>query len=147
MCSHVQLINLIVERAKIEMRILVVDDNRAFLQVMGDLLRDHGYEVSLAEDGKEAREFLETENVDLIVSDVLMPTLDGTRFHSYVREFSTVQDVPFIFVSGYDDEHTRTVVEDSNKDFFFSKTTPFEQIVSLIERLNVARHPDPAHQV
>ena len=137
----------VMKKKKIKMRILVVDDNKAFLEVMGDLLRDHGYQVILAEDGKEAREFLETESVDLIVSDVLMPTLDGTRFHSYVREFSASQDVPFIFVSGYDDEHTRSVVEDSTKDFFFSKTTPFEQIVSLIERLRVTRRPDPAHQV
>lgn len=128
------------------MKILVVDDNEAFLQVIGTLLQEHGYDVSLALDGKQAREFLETQRVDLIISDVFMPTLDGTRFHSYVREFSEMHDVPFIFVSGYDDEHTRNVIEDTSKDFFFSKTVPFEQIIQLIEHLKVTRIQRPAPQ-
>lgn len=117
------------------MKILVVDDNKGFLEVMGDLLRDHGYEVFLAEDGKQAREFLEDEHVDLIISDVFMPTLDGSRFHSYVREFTDASNVPFIFVSGFDDEHTRKVVVNSEIDFFVSKTAPIETIVNLIEKL------------
>ena len=119
------------------MRILVVDDNKGFLDVMAQLLRDYGYEVFVAEDGKQAREFLEIEKVDLIISDVFMPTLDGTRFHSYVREFTDARDVPFIFISGYDDEQTRNVVVNSEIDFFFSKTTPVETIVDLIEKLRV----------
>ena len=117
------------------MRILVVDDNKGFLNVMGDLLRDYGYEVFLAEDGKQAREFLEDEKVDLIISDVFMPTLDGARFHSYVREFTDSSTIPFIFISGFDDEHTRKVVVDSKIDFFVSKTAPVETIVSLIEKI------------
>ena len=124
------------------MRILVVDDNKGFLDVMAQLLRDYGYEVFVAEDGKQAREFLEIEKVDLIISDVFMPTLDGTRFHSYVREFTDARDVPFIFISGYDDEHTRNVVVNSDIDYFFSKTTPVETIVDLIEKLRVVNQTD-----
>lgn len=116
---------------------MVVDDNWGFLNVLGDLLRDYGYEVFLAEDGKQAREFLEGEHVDLIISDVFMPTLDGVRFHSYVREFTDAGNVPFIFISGFDDEHTRKAVVDSTIDFFVSKTAPVETIVSLIESIRV----------
>jgi CheY-like chemotaxis protein len=126
------------------MRILVVDDNQGFLHLMGSLLREYGYEVFLAEDGKQARELLEEQRVDLVISDVFMPTLDGVRFHSYVREFTDAGDVPFIFVSGYDDEYTRNVVIDSNIDYFFSKTTPLEKIVELIEKLRPANAPKPA---
>jgi CheY-like chemotaxis protein len=124
------------------MRILVVDDNKGFLDVMAQLLRDYEYEVFVAEDGKQAREFLEIEKVDLIISDVFMPTLDGVRFHSYVREFTDAHDVPFIFISGYDDEQTRNVVVNSDIDFFFSKTTPVETIVDLIEKLRVVNQTD-----
>ena len=126
------------------MRILVVDDNKGYLNVMGDLLRDYGYEVFLAEDGKQARELLEDQKVDLIISDVFMPTLDGSRFHSYVREFTDASDVPFIFVSGFDDEHTKKVVLDSKIDFFVSKTAPVETIVSLIEQIKAELQPKVA---
>lgn len=117
------------------MKILVVDDNKGFLDVMGEFLKEYGHDVVLAEDGKQAREVLEEEKVDLIISDVFMPNLDGSRFHSYVREFTDAANVPFIFISGYDDEHTRKVVVDSAIDFFVSKTAPVETIVRLIERI------------
>jgi CheY-like chemotaxis protein len=121
------------------MKILLVDDEQGFLDVMGDILRDHGHEVILAENGKQARETLEFESVDLIMSDVFMPTLDGARLHSYVREFSDAPDVPFIFISGYDDESTRNLIIDPDKDFFFSKTTPIENVVTFVEKLKPAK--------
>ena len=117
------------------MRILLVDDEQGFLMVMGEILRDAGHSVLIASDGKVAREILETELVQLIVSDVFMPTLDGVRFHSYVREFTTMSDVPFIFISGFEDERTRALVADPSKDFFFPKNAPVDQILTLIESL------------
>jgi two-component system KDP operon response regulator KdpE len=121
------------------MKILLVDDEEGYLNVMGDILRQHEHEVLLAQDGKQARESLELAAVDLIISDVFMPTLDGVRFHSYVREFTDAHDVPFIFVSGHEDENTRTLVIDPEKDFFFSKTTPVETIVAFIDKLKASR--------
>jgi DNA-binding response OmpR family regulator len=120
------------------MKILLVDDEQGFLTIMGEILRDAGHEVVVASDGKAARELLETEEVGLIISDVFMPTLDGVRFHSYVREFTMNSDVPFIFLSGYDDERTRALIADPTRDFFFPKTTPVEKILALIESLDKA---------
>jgi two-component system OmpR family response regulator len=105
-----------------------------FLNVMEQVLRTQGYDVIKAQDGKEAREALEEEKIDLIMSDVFMPTLDGVRFHSFVREFTDAKDVPFIFISGYDDEHTRGLAAESPNDYFLGKTTPIEEILALIEK-------------
>jgi two-component system chemotaxis response regulator CheY len=116
------------------MRILIVDDEEAFLNVMEQVLRTQGYDVVKAQDGKQAREALEGEKIDLIMSDVFMPTLDGVRFHSFVREFTDAKDVPFIFISGYDDEHTRGLAAESPNDYFLGKTTPIEEILALIEK-------------
>jgi CheY-like chemotaxis protein len=117
------------------MKILLVDDEEGFLQAMGTVLRDQGYDVTLAADGKQAREALDGERFDVIMSDVFMPTLDGVRFHSYVREFTDARDVPFIFISGYDDQHTRGLAQDSPRDFFLSKTTPIEDVIALVEKV------------
>jgi CheY-like chemotaxis protein len=126
------------------MRILVVDDNKGFLDVLGDVLRSFGYHILVAEDGKQAREALETERVDLIISDVFMPTLDGNRFHSYVREFLGATDIPFIFYSGYRSEETEEIVNNSNLDFFMSKSSPVEEIVELIEKIRSQRQAKEA---
>jgi DNA-binding response OmpR family regulator len=117
------------------MKVLLVDDEPGFLGVMGDLLKQIGCTVFLAENGKHAREVLEQESVDLVISDVFMPTLDGVRFHSYVRDFSDNPEVPFIFMSGYDDEQTRNLVVDPRLDYFFSKTAPIEEVLEHIKRL------------
>lgn len=117
------------------MRILLVDDEEGFLNILGGVLRDEGYDVILAGDGKLAREALDGEPIDLIISDVYMPTLDGVRFHSYVREMYGNKDIPFIFISGYDDEHTRGLARESVRDHFLAKTTPLDDIVGLIKKL------------
>ena len=118
------------------MQILLVDDEQGYLSIMGDVLRDAGHTVLVAMDGKVARELLELEKVEAIMSDVFMPTLDGARFHSYVREFSQNADVPFIFISGFDDDRTRSLISDPERDFFFAKTTPVETILRFLDSLD-----------
>jgi len=121
------------------MKVLIVDDEPGFLGVMEDLLKQIDCDVVKAENGKQAREFLEQETVDLIISDVFMPTLDGVRFHSYVRDFTDTPEVPFIFMSGYDDEHTRNLVVDPRFDYFFSKTAPIEGVLDLVRALKASK--------
>ena len=114
------------------MRILFIDDDEGFLAFMEGILRQKGYDVVIATDGKLAREALAEENIDLIISDVFMPTLDGIRFHSFVREFTSAKDVPFIFISAYDDEHLRNLAMTSTNDYFLRKPAAVEDILALI---------------
>jgi CheY-like chemotaxis protein len=120
------------------MRILLVDDNVDFLNVLEELLKGHGYTPIVAQDGKQAREILEEQSVDAIISDVFMPTLDGLRFHSYVREFLGQRDIPFIFMSGYDDSYSREALKDSSVDFFLSKGSPISEIVATLETIKAS---------
>lgn len=120
------------------MKVLLVDDNDDFLLAMQELIKGFGFEPVVARDGKQAREALEDLNVDAIVCDVFMPTLDGVRFHSYVREFLGLTDIPFIFMSGYNDPYIMGALEDSNVDFFFSKTTPITDVIATLEQFRTA---------
>lgn len=121
------------------MRILLVDDEQSYLDLMSDALRRKGHTVSVAKDGKQARESIDQERPDLIMSDVFMPTLDGARLHSYVRDFTDFPDIPFIFVSGHDDTTARGLVADERIDFFFAKSAPVDSILSLIEHIGSQR--------
>jgi len=121
------------------MKILIVDDEGAFLDALEGVLHEKGYEVVRAQNGKEAREALEEEKIDLIISDVYMPTLDGIRFHAFVREYTDAKDLPFIFISGYDNLQLRDIAAKSSNDYFLRKPTPVEDILALIEK--VTRSP------
>jgi CheY-like chemotaxis protein len=120
------------------MIILLADDNDDFLKVMEELLKGQGHTPLVARDGKQAREFLEEEHVDVIISDVFMPMLDGVRFHSYVREFHGERNIPFIFMSGYDDPYTKEALEDSSVDFFISKMAPVTEITDALDKLKAS---------
>lgn len=117
------------------MRILLVDDDEGFLNTMAGILREKGHDVVRAQDGKQAREALEGEKIDLILSDVFMPTLDGVRFHSFVRAFTDARDVPFIFISGHDDAHLLGLAAESPNDYFLRKPAPIEDILALIDKV------------
>ena len=117
------------------MRILLVDDDEGFLNTMEEVLRGKGHDVITAQDGKQAREALEREKIDLIISDVFMPTLDGVRFHSFVRAFTDARNTPFIFISGHDDMPLRGLATESPNDYFLRKPAPIEEILALIDRV------------
>lgn len=116
------------------MKVLLVDDNDDFLNAMQELLKGFNFEPIVARDGKQAREALEELSVDAIICDVFMPTLDGVRFHSYVREFLGQTETPFIFMSGYNDPYIVDALENSKVDFFFSKTTPITEVIATLEQ-------------
>jgi CheY-like chemotaxis protein len=117
------------------MDILLVDDNEDYLMLMKDLLFTNGYSVTTATDGEEACEILDSSDIDLIISDIKMPRLDGIKLHAFARETEQYRDTKFIFISGYKDVYADLMKLDSTKDFLFDKTTPANEIVSIVNDL------------
>jgi two-component system chemotaxis response regulator CheY len=78
--------------------ILVVDDEPSLRALTADALRDEGYEVRTAENGKHAIEMLATWTPDVIVLDMMMPVLDGWGFIETYRKVARA-DIPIIGVS------------------------------------------------
>ena len=58
-------------------QILVVEDDASLRKLMSAALKQHGYVTFLANDGLEALDVLEKTNIDLIISDIMMPNMDG----------------------------------------------------------------------
>jgi len=79
--------------------ILVVEDIPNVLELLEVTLRFQGYDVISAHNGQEALEILETENPALIITDILMPKLDGFAFVQKLRDNPKTQAIPVIFLS------------------------------------------------
>jgi CheY-like chemotaxis protein len=114
------------------MDILLVDDNEDYLMLMKDILYANGYSVTTAGDGVEACEVLDTNDIDLIISDIKMPRLDGIKLHAFARETDKYKETPFIFISGYKDVYANLMKLDPRKDLLFDKTTPVTDIVAMV---------------
>ena len=78
--------------------VLVTDDDDAIRKLMARFLRDAGHNVVLAHDGAEALKICRETAVDLIVSDISMPNMDGVTLLRRVREHN--EDLPFILLAG-----------------------------------------------
>lgn len=83
--------------------ILVVDDSRHVRYVLKDLLDRKGYCVKLAVNGLDAWNALCDHSFDLIISDVMMPRLDGLEFLSLIKENEGLKTIPVIIISGNDE--------------------------------------------
>ena len=79
------------------MKILIAEDDENSRQLLETVLSSEGYEVVSFENGLKAFAFLQTEIVDLIVSDILMPEMDGYGLCRAVKQNHYLQNVPFIF--------------------------------------------------
>jgi CheY-like chemotaxis protein len=103
------------------MNILVVDDEMSYRTLMKDLLTREGYIVLLAGDGEEALEKLESAPVDLVISDIYMPVMDGFKLKTAIRNTPKWEKLPILFVSAYDDQHSLDVIQDPKKEAFLKK--------------------------
>lgn len=84
------------------MRVLVVDDEPLLVKSLRRVLVREGHEVFTAGDGAQALELLQTVQVDVVLSDVRMPVMDGVTLLRRIRA-GLVRALPVILLTGYAD--------------------------------------------
>lgn len=80
-------------------RILAVDDSPSMRQIVGMTLQSAGHEVVVASDGDEALEFARREPVDLVITDVNMPNMDGITLVRELRRLETYRFTPLLVLT------------------------------------------------
>ena len=81
------------------MRVLVVDDEDAARYLIASLLKGHGYEVIEAVDGRDALAKARATDVDIIITDILMPNMDGYQLCREWKADEKLAEVPLVFYS------------------------------------------------
>ncbi|MGM0419111.1 MAG: sigma-54-dependent transcriptional regulator [Thermodesulfobacteriota bacterium] len=79
--------------------ILVVDDEKAILDLLGDMLKDEGFTITSAENGYEALKFIEKEEPDLVLLDIYLPGINGIETLQEIKKISP--SIPVIIISSY----------------------------------------------
>jgi two-component system cell cycle sensor histidine kinase/response regulator CckA len=117
--------------------ILLVEDEAMVRAVAERALTRHGYTVLTAESGEAALEILdrEEEEIHLMISDVVMPTMDGPTTVRAAREARP--DLPVLFISGYAEEQLRKSIDIPNVSFLakpFSVQQLAETVAGVMNR-------------
>lgn len=96
-----------------KLKILVVDDMEDMLYVVETILKGNGYEVATAKNGLEALDKLKEGPIDIIISDILMPRMDGFQFCRECKKDDGLKKIPFIF-------YTATYTGKNDEEFALS---------------------------
>ena len=125
------------------MTILLGDDELDYRLLIRTVLMSRGCDVVVAENGQEALEKVRGTHVDLVVTDVYMPIMDGIKMSRALRAMPEFATVPILYLSGYDDQHTLDAVKDARYEGFLRKGAPLEELVLWIDYLSTPAEKRP----
>ncbi len=115
-------------------KILIVDDNADMRNYIGNFLSD-SFVIKEARDGLEALDILKKETPDLIISDVMMPRMDGVEFAREVKEHDNWKFIPFITVSAIGDNHDKVNTLRIGIDDYMVKPFFGEELLVRVQNL------------
>ncbi|MFC1511247.1 response regulator transcription factor [Candidatus Margulisiibacteriota bacterium] len=114
--------------------ILVIDDQESMRNIVAQMLRNEGYQVSEADNGQAGlRLFVQNKYAfDLILADVNMPKIDGFEFLKKVKTLSP--NSPVIFLTGINEEVAKTVGTEYKVDGIIKKPFVVEEALAVIQK-------------
>ncbi len=125
-----------------QQRILVVDDNQAMRKMIESMLTTLGYfNIVSAVNGEAAwQKVVEDNNIDIILSDLIMPTLDGLGFLCRLRESKEYYDIPFIMITGADQRADFINTVQSEVDFYLLKPVTPMVLEDALHQVYLQQH-------
>ncbi len=122
--------------------ILVVDDERDITSLTQLLLTEHGYRVFTADNGLQALQILEKENIDLIISDIIMPDMDGCQLTEIVQQ--RYPHIKIQMVSGFaDDLHHGTVDNNLHRNMMYKPCSSQALLIRIRHLLDMDGAENP----
>lgn len=116
-------------------RILIVEDEPGMIELLTVALEDEGYSISIANNGQQGLKKVDEESPDLIISDVMMPDMNGYDFCQQLRENPKTAAIPFIFLTAKKDVSDRVRGLNLGADDYISKPFHVVEVVARIKTL------------
>lgn len=113
------------------MRILAVEDQVEYMEMLEEVMHALGHTFMIAEDGEKALDRLENERIDVIISDVSMPNMDGIEFHRHVRAMKEYANTPFIFLTGVANLQSAKRACKADCDLMLQKPFPVDKLLEM----------------
>lgn len=120
---------------KKDIKILLVDDEKDILEIVGYNLSQEGYQISTASNGKEAIAKAKKELPQLIILDVMMPEMDGIEACENIRKIPELQDTIITFLTARSEDYSQVAGFDAGADDYIAKPIKPKVLVSKVKAL------------
>ncbi|MBN1133047.1 MAG: response regulator [Bacteroidales bacterium] len=117
------------------MRVLVCEDNMLMLKTIEFTLRKHGYDVFNAVDGEQGIRILDSEKIDILITDINMPYNSGLELIQHVKT-NFDHDIPVIIVSGINLEEIKQQAKKLGAVNYVTKPFDPEVLVEMIKKIS-----------
>ncbi|MGQ9837507.1 MAG: response regulator [Cyanobacteriota bacterium] len=114
-------------------KVLVVDDNRTYLEAISSLLSENGLEVSTAMDGVEAMDVIREQNPDLVVLDVVMPRMNGYEVCREVKGNESTKHIRIVICSTKDQTFDIEWAKRNQADAYVTKPFKPQELLATIK--------------
>jgi signal transduction histidine kinase len=114
--------------------ILIVDDSPTQAKLLELVLTGEGYPVSVAQNGREAIERISVNRPDLVVSDILMPEMDGFELCRRIRRTEEIKSIPIILLTNLSDPAEVLRSLEAGANYFISKPYDNKALISLVRQ-------------
>jgi CheY-like chemotaxis protein len=128
------------EGSKTMRTILIVDDSELDRKVVISVLARAGYRMIEAVDGKQGLEAARVYKPDLIIVDCEMPVMNGHQMCRALRDESSIEKIPFIFLTAIDTPKNVIDCFDVDAEFFFSKPVDAKLLISRVKSILDGTH-------
>ena len=116
-------------------RILVVEDTPEIAYLIRFILERQGFQVDQRDDGREALQALDQPAPDLVVSDIMLPYIDGIEFVQRIREREAWESVPVVILTARSSENDIVRAFDAGADDYVVKPFQPDELVARLQRL------------
>ena len=117
------------------LRVLTVDDSRTILAMLHHTLSNAGFEVLQAQDGQQGLDVLKTQTVDVVITDINMPVMDGIEFIKNVRATGNHQSLPILILTTETSQDKRDHGKAAGGTGWIVKPFDPEKLISVIHRV------------
>jgi len=116
-------------------RILTVDDSASMRALLNHALTNNGFDVSQAEDGEVALEWLALNEVDVVITDINMPRLDGFGLIEKLRQGNRHRDRPILVLTTESSEEKKARARSAGATGWIVKPFDPEKLVAAVRRV------------
>ena len=117
---------------KYDYTILVVDDQESITQFLHDALKENFKEILTAKDGVEAMKVLQNNRPDAVISDVMMPRMDGYELCRRIKSDLNISHIPVLLLTAKTDEHSIQVGYKTGADAYLPKPFDLEVLKQIV---------------
>lgn len=114
--------------------IMAIDDMRSMRQLVKSVLEKRGHTVHTMEDGKSALDFAHTNQVDMVISDINMPEMDGITLVDALREVPGYEQTPILMLTTEDSQEKKALARNAGANGWIQKPFNPERLSTAVDK-------------